>query len=98
LLIGSWVTVHIQGPRIAKVLALPRMALRDRNKVWVANGQDKLEIRDVKVVWSRDDTVFLSGDLRPGEWVITSRISAPVQGMLVKTDGREPAPGDERVP
>ncbi len=98
LFIGSWVTVHIQGPRLAKVLALPRMALRDRNKVWVMNGRDKLEIRDVKVVWSRDDTVFVSGDLRPGEWVITSRISAPVQGMLVKTDGREPAPGGERAP
>ena len=87
LFLGSYVTVHIQGPQLDRVLSLPRMALRDRNRVWVQNPEDKLEIREVAVVWSRGDVIFVSGNLKPGEKVITSRISTPVEGMLVKTNG-----------
>ncbi len=85
LFIGSWVNVRIKGPRMDNVLKLPRMALRDRTKVWVKNSKSELEIRSVKVVWSHGDTVFVSGDLKPGEDVITSRLSVPVEGMKVET-------------
>ncbi len=89
LFIGSWVNVQIMGPRLERVLRIPRMALRDRTKVWVKNSKDELEIRSVKVVWSHGDTIFVSGDLQPGEQVITSRLSTPVEGMKVVVDSKE---------
>ncbi len=97
LFLGSWVTVLIKGPKLEKVIRLPRLALRDRKQVWVKGDDDKLQIRSVRVVWSKDDTVYVAGDLKPGEAVITSRISTPVDGMLVKTNGDEPGPVEAKA-
>ncbi len=93
LLIGSWVTVHIQGPRLDQVISLPRRALREQDQVWVINAKDQLEIRAVRVVWARNDTVYVAGELQAGDQVITSRIATPVEGMAVHTNGHQ-QPGD----
>lgn len=98
LFLGSWVTVMIKGPKLEKVIRLPRLALRDRKQVWVKGDDDKLQIRAVRVVWSKADTVYVAGDLKPGDAVITSRISTPVEGMLVKTNGDEPGPVEAKAP
>ncbi len=94
LFIGAWVRLHIRGPELEGVLRLPRMALRDRSRVWVKSDSDRLEIRDVELVWAHDDIVYVSGDLRPGEQVVTSRMSAPVEGMRIETNGHRSGPGN----
>ena len=84
LLLGGYVNVRIQGPEVDDALAVPRRALRDQNRVWVMSDK-KLQIRKVQVVWVREETVFVRGDLRSGEAVITSRIPAAIEGMLLYT-------------
>jgi hypothetical protein len=54
-------------------------------------SEKKLQIRKVEVVWNREDTVFVRGSLRPGERIVTSRITTPIEGMLLYTKGEEPA-------
>ena len=89
LLLGGYVNVRIQGPQVHDALAIPRRALREQNRVWVMSDK-QLQIRKVQVVWVRDETVFVRGDLRSGEAVITSRIPAAIEGMLLYTkDDRE---------
>jgi RND family efflux transporter MFP subunit len=94
LLLGSYVNVCIQGPRVRDAVAVPRLALRDQNRVWVMS-ENKLQIRKVEVVWIRKETVFVRGDLQSGETVITSRISAPIEGMLLYTREDQPNQPDE---
>jgi RND family efflux transporter MFP subunit len=94
LLLGSYVNVCIQGPRVQDAVAVPRLALRDQNRVWVMN-ENKLQIRKVEVVWIRKETVFVRGDLQSGETVITSRISAPIEGMLLYTREDQPNQPEE---
>jgi RND family efflux transporter MFP subunit len=89
LLLGGYVNVQIQGPRVPDALALPRRALREKSRVWVMSDK-KLQVRKVEVVWSRGDTVFVRGDLRSGETVVNSRIVTPIEGMLLYTQGDEP--------
>lgn len=84
LLLGAYVKVHLSGPVLDQAASLSRTALRDSDQVWVANGADKLEIRRVEVIWSDSERVFVTGDVRPGERAITSRIAVPVDGMDVK--------------
>jgi hypothetical protein len=51
----------------------------------------QMQIRKVEVIWSRGDIVFVRGDLRLGEAVVTSRIVTPIEGMLLYTKDDEPA-------
>lgn len=48
--------------------------------------EKKLSIRKVDVVWRRKDDLLVRG-LNSGEHIITSRISAPVEGMELRVSG-----------
>jgi RND family efflux transporter MFP subunit len=90
LLLGAYVKVEIQGPAIENVIALPRRALRDDDRVWLKLGGE-LAIRDVEVVWTTEDKVFVRGDLTVRDDVVISRIDAPVAGMPLRLNGEKPA-------
>jgi len=88
------VNARIRGPQVQDAVAIPRLALRDQGRVWVMSGK-KLQIRKVEVVWAREETVLVRGDLRSGETVVTSRIAAPIEGMLLYTKEDQPNKPDE---
>ena len=83
LLIGEYVRVEIEGPVLNGVVALPRSALRDGRSVWVAGDGDTLDMRTVDIAWKGEATVLVRNDLKDGERIITTALSAPVQGMKV---------------
>lgn len=82
LLLGAYVTVALDGPRLDDVVAIPRATVRDDGSVWVVED-GKLSFRDVDIVWSAGDQHFVRGALRPDDEVVTSRIVVPVEGMAV---------------
>jgi RND family efflux transporter MFP subunit len=86
LLLGAHVSVEIEGPRVEGAVAIPRVALRDGNAVWLAR-EGKLAVVPVTVAWSTEDRVFVHGGLVAGESVVVSRIAAPVAGMALRTNG-----------
>jgi len=89
LLIGEYVRVEIEGPELDGVVALPRSALKNGRDVWVVRDDNTLDIRAVDIVWRGETTVMVRNDLRDGERIIMTGLSAPVQGMKVMVD--EPA-------
>ena len=93
LLIGEYVRVEIAGKQLDGVYRLPRNAFRDNRHVWVLAGDDTLDIRPVSPIWRTSDDVFLRDDLKPGERVIISNLSNPVQGLPVTTDPVPPKKG-----
>jgi len=84
LLLGSVVEVRIEGPEVDEALEIPRMALRDNDHIWIMAPEKTLDIRRIEVVWAREHSVFVRGELKVGEQVITSRLSEPVEGMAIK--------------
>ncbi len=86
MLIGEYVRVQIQGKQIDNAYRIPRTALRDNARVWVADQDDKLEIRQVRTVWRDADTVVLEQGLQPGDRVVVSDLAAPVPGMDLKVE------------
>jgi RND family efflux transporter MFP subunit len=90
LLLGAYVNVDIQGPALEGVIALPRPALRDDDRVWLKQG-GKLAIREVDVIWTTEDAVFVRGDLTLQDDIVVSRIDAPVEGMPLRLNGERPA-------
>lgn len=86
LLLGSWVEVELPARAPRDVVVLPREAIRDGDRVFVATADGTLDIRNVRFAWRDPETVAVADGLRAGERVITSRVPAPVPGMRLRVD------------
>jgi RND family efflux transporter MFP subunit len=95
ILLGSYVDVAIEASSLDDVIEVPRVAVREGNRVFVMNGEGRLELREVEVVWSRPQSILVRGGLRSGERIVTTPIAAPIPGMLLRT--REPAEAPARA-
>ena len=84
LLIGEYVRVEIEGRQLKNVYRIPRTALRDNTRIWLVSNDGKLEIRSVETLWRDAQTVLLTDGLQPGEQLIVSELSKPVNGMQVQ--------------
>ena len=91
LILNSYVRVAIQGRPLDGVVRIPRTALRDGQRAWVATQDNKLDIRNVTIVWGGADHVLISSGLRNGDRLIESNLGTPVQNMLVRTNHQAPA-------
>ena len=68
---------------------LPRLALRNADKVYVINDENRLEIRTVELLSTYEDTVLVINGVQVGDKVVTSTIPAAVDGMEVRAISRE---------
>jgi hypothetical protein len=91
LLAGAFVSVKLEGTVLEDVVAVPREALRDGRYVWVSTEDKRLAIREVTVVWRERDRVLVSDGLFEGELIVQSPLAAPIEGMALRVDTKEPA-------
>lgn len=89
LLIGEYVRLEIEGRKLKNVYRLPRTALRDNTRIWLVSKDGKLEIRNVETLWRDAQTVLLTDGLQPGEQLIVSDLSKPVNGMQLQVAPQE---------
>ena len=88
LLLGAYVEVAIAAREVEDVFSVPRAAVHDGNKVYVMTKDQKLEIRDVEVVWSKPKAVLIGDGVTKGESLVVSQIAAPVPGMKLRLMGK----------
>jgi RND family efflux transporter MFP subunit len=84
LLIGEYVRLEIEGRKLNNVFRLPRTALRDNTRIWLVSKDGKLEIRNVETLWRDAQTVLLTDGIQPGEQLIVSDLSKPVNGTQLQ--------------
>ncbi|MEN8264012.1 MAG: efflux RND transporter periplasmic adaptor subunit [Nitrospirota bacterium] len=97
LLLGSYVKVKIDAGYFDNVYSIPRQAMREGDVIWVQDNKDKLQIRNIDVVWRRQDEVLAHAGLQEGDRLILSRMQSPLPGMLVKSIAQS-AKGIEKKP
>lgn len=85
LILGSYVRVEIEGRHIENVVRVARTALRDGVRVWVIKPDSTLDIREVSIIWSGSDHVYVAQGLNDGDRLITSDLGTPVPGMALRT-------------
>lgn len=83
---GLFVSASVHGRAARDVVILPRAALRDGGRVWVADNDDALRFRDVVVLRSERERVIVRSGLRPGDRVVVSPIEIATDGMAVRVD------------
>ncbi len=91
LLLGEYVRVEIDGPQLTDVFVVPRNTLREGGRMWVKNGNNQLEIRQVEVALSRHDSLLIQSGLRDGDQVITSPLPVALSGMLLQSPSDGPS-------
>lgn len=81
---GLFVNAAITGRVVEDVLIAPRSALRGKGQIYIADP-DALEmrIRDVTVIYSDTDGVYLGSGVEEGDLAILSPIQAPFDGMSI---------------
>jgi RND family efflux transporter MFP subunit len=83
LLPGTFVDVRIFGRTLEDVVAVPRFAIHDGDRVWVfADGA--LEIREVGIVRADREQTLVSSGLGAGDLVIVSSLDAVTDGMTIR--------------
>lgn len=90
LLLGNYVDVAIDAGVLEGVLVIERNALREGDQIWIVDLDDKLQMRDAKVLWKRRQDVLIAADvLRAGERIVVSSLRTATPGMAVTA---RPAP------
>ena len=83
MLLGDYVSMNIEGRTIEEVFNIPRQYLRDGNLIYTVDGESRLRIKRVDVVW-RDVVSIVAKGLTPGERLVVSDLPAAVEGMNVR--------------
>ena len=92
LILGEYVRVDIQGRVLDDVFRIPRTALRDNARIWLANENGTLEIRSVEPLWRDAEYVLLREGFAVGDRLITSDLTAAVDGMAIRLLADSPPP------
>ncbi|MEM1412454.1 MAG: efflux RND transporter periplasmic adaptor subunit [Pseudomonadota bacterium] len=82
--VGLFVDAQIAGVEGLDAIVMPRLALRNEDKVYVINAENRLEIRTVQVISTSEDRVLIAEGVSPGEQVVTSTLPNAVDGMEVE--------------
>jgi RND family efflux transporter MFP subunit len=81
--VGLFVDARVTGRALDRAFSLPRSALRGADQIMVAGRDGLLSIRTVPVIDSDASRVIVASGLEDGEWVVTSPLRAPADGMAV---------------
>ncbi|WP_295801763.1 efflux RND transporter periplasmic adaptor subunit [uncultured Microbulbifer sp.] len=84
LAVGLFVTAEAEGVQERQAVVMPREALRNADKVYVVNKDNRLDIRTVDVLSTSENRVVVAAGVTDGERVVTSAVANAVDGMEVQ--------------
>ena len=89
LMLGAYVRVEIEGKDVEEVFSIPRASIREGEKVWIMDDDDRLVFRPVEVLHRSKERVLIRKGLEGGERIVTNSIPSPLPGMKLRTEQPE---------
>ena len=96
LTVGLFVEAEIIGREIWGVFVLPRSAIQANQQIYVISPDDTIEFRDIEILRTVDEEVYVSAGIRPGELISLSTIENAIDGMRVRPVAEAPVGGPDR--
>jgi RND family efflux transporter MFP subunit len=84
LAVGLFVRAEIQGRMASNVIVVPRTALRNRDQIFLVDGEDRLRVRTADILRTDRNRAFLRGGLQPADRLVVSVLEPAVDGMRVR--------------
>lgn len=78
---GRFVKAEISGREFKQLVIIPRLALRNDNKVWLLDAQQRLQIVTVDVLHQGKERVYIKAGLTEGQKLILTPLDVAVSGM-----------------
>ncbi len=75
---GMFCEVDIPGKTMEQVMAVPRWAVSFEDTLYVANEEDRLELREVEVAHTQGEQSFVRSGIEPGDTVVVTRLVNPL--------------------
>ena len=89
LKIGQFVEAEIFGKLLKNVFILPRTAVRGTNTVHLINAEDRLQRRELDIIWRDDKHLIASGPLEPGARLSLTALPFAADGSKVQIAGSQ---------
>lgn len=81
---GLFLDAKIKGIKLDDVIKIPRIAIRENDRIWVLDKDKKLKIFQVEIIREERDHIYVESDLTDGSKVIVSPIAVPIEGMQLE--------------
>ncbi|MDF9796550.1 RND family efflux transporter MFP subunit [Catalinimonas alkaloidigena] len=85
LMINAFVEVQIDAEQIEDVIRLSRDYVRDEETVWVME-EDKLQIRDVDILFSDANYAYIRDGIRENEQVVKTNLATVSEGVDLRLE------------
>jgi membrane fusion protein, multidrug efflux system len=86
LIPGQFIRARVEGVQLTNVVAVPRKAVMSSAQgqfIWVVNGEEKVEIRPVRVGRSMGNNIIVTEGLAPGDRYIVEGVLKVQPGIQV---------------
>lgn len=83
LINGLFVEADIAGKTLDDIAILPRKALHEGDHLLVLDAENKLHFKDVELLQTVDEEVWVRGDIARGEQVVVSSLGYSREGMVL---------------
>lgn len=80
LIKGLFVNAQIQGQLAKKISALPKIALRSNEQLWIVDNNNQLQVLVADIIQRTPDSILVK-NLPDNSYVITSALAIPTPGM-----------------
>jgi RND family efflux transporter MFP subunit len=91
LRIGTFVNASIQGKELVDIVRLPRYIIRAGNNVWIIDETGLLRTRNVTLLRTGGDFVYVSAGLNDGELVSLTTLDNSFEGAQVRIESQIPS-------
>ncbi|KAA1192826.1 efflux RND transporter periplasmic adaptor subunit [Pseudohalioglobus sediminis] len=91
LRLGTFVNANISGREFDDIVVLPRYVLRAGNLLWVIDEQNTLRNRQVTVLRTGGDRIFVSDGLDTGDRVSLTALDPSMNGSTVQINSSIPS-------
>jgi membrane fusion protein, multidrug efflux system len=81
---GVWLDASIEGSELSGVAVLPETVVGRDNRVWLVNKEQRLERRNISVLYRDDQQVYVSTGLASGDQVVLAGDIRMMEGTEVK--------------
>ena len=90
--LGSYVRVELEAGALPGVVRIPRHGVRENDELWVADADDRLQVRRAEVLWRQGEDLAVRDVFEPDDRLILTSLASPVPGMALRPrtsdDGR----------
>ncbi len=95
--VGTFVSAEIKGAVVENIIRIPRSVVRGSDKLVLVDDQNILRIRQMDVIRSDADFIYVSDDGLAGARVVQTALETPVNGMSVRTTTDAGSAGDDET-